>query len=240
MLKKRVKLFGIFIDDIDIEEAIARARASLYGGKTRIFFTPNLEMLDAARTNTDIRGILNNSSVNLCDGVGVILASKIMGTPIKNKVAGIDFGERLLALAEKEGARVFLLGGERGVAERAKRNLNMKHLYLNICGSHHGYFDDENDEICNLINQSGANILVVCRGFPLQEKFVVNNRNNLPNIKIFACLGGAIDVWSGDKKRAPMCVRTANLEWLWRIFNEPERIKRFLPSLSTLFCAYWN
>lgn len=241
MLKKRVNLFGVFIDDFDIDVAVALARASLCGGKARIFFTPNLEMLDAARKNADIKKLLNLSSINLCDGIGVILASKIIGKPIEHKIAGIDFGEKLLELAQKVGARVFLLGGEEGVAERARAKLRIKLPNLDICGTHHGYFDElKNDDVCHFINQSRADILLVCRGFPLQEKFVIDNRKSLQNIKVFACLGGSLDVWSGEKQRAPECIRNLNLEWMWRIANEPYRIKDFLASISTLFYALWN
>jgi N-acetylglucosaminyldiphosphoundecaprenol N-acetyl-beta-D-mannosaminyltransferase len=164
-----------------------------------------------------------------------------MGAPIKNKVSGIDFGEKLLSLAEKEGARVFLLGGEKGIADEAKRKITKKHPKINICGTHHGYFSCcENESICNLINESRAEILVVCRGFPLQEKFVVENKNSLKGVKVFACLGGALDVWSGRTKRAPECIQRINCEWLWRILNEPKRTKRFLSSLPALFRAIWN
>lgn len=241
MLKKRVKLFGVYIDDVDMDVATALAKASLHGGRARVFFTPNFEMLAEARRSREIRELLNSSSVNLCDGTGVKLVAKFVGKTVENRVAGIDFGERLLFLAEKEGARVFLLGGEKGVAKKAKSELSKKHPELNICGAHHGYFCElENDGICDMINKSGADILIVCRGFPQQERFVIENREKLKNIKVFACLGGALDVWSGDIDRAPEGVRKLNCEWLWRIANEPRRAKRFLSSLPLLFYAICN
>ena len=198
-------------------------------------------MLNTAQNNDEVRTILNSASVNLCDGIGVKIISKMIGTPIQNKVPGIDFGERLLALAEKEGASVFLLGGKRGVAKKAREEIRKKHPAINICSVHHGYFGDaESDDIFDKINKSGADILIVCRGFPLQERFVFENRERLCNVKVFACLGGALDVWSGMVERAPEIVQRINCEWLWRIMNEPERSRRFLSSLPILFHALWN
>ena len=110
MLKKRVKLFGVYIDDVDMKAATALARASLRGGRARVFFTPNFEMLAAARRSGEIRELLNGSSVNLCDGTGVKLVAKLMGKTVENKVAGIDFGESRTGLALSDAAR-FLASG---------------------------------------------------------------------------------------------------------------------------------
>ena len=241
MLEKKVNLFGIFIDDIPLARALELAKTSILGGDSRVFFTPNLEMLEGARKSEETRKILNSASVLLPDGAGVLLASKLLGTPIKSRVAGIDFGEGLIALAEKEGARVFLLGGARGVAKKAAKNHLKKHPNLKICGIHNGYFcAEEENEIIRKIQKSNPDVLIVCMGFPKQEKFVFEHRYQFSNIKVITCLGGAIDVWAGKKKRAPRVLQKAHLEWAWRIMGNPLRIKRFVSSLPVLFCAVWN
>ena len=241
MLQKRVNLFGLEIDDISLVRAIELARISILGGEGRVFFTPNLEMLEGARKSEEARAVLNSASVLLPDGAGVLLASQFLGTPIKNKVAGIDFGEGLISLAEKEGACVFLLGGANGVAKKAAKRLIKKHPALKICGIHNGYFNEETEpQIVKKIQRAHPDILIVCMGFPKQEKFIYRHKSEFSNIKVITCLGGAIDVWAGNKTRAPRLIQRAHLEWLWRIVGEPWRAKRFFMSLPALFYAAWN
>lgn len=239
MLQKRVNLFGLFVDDITMDEALEKAEKALCKDTEKeVIFTPNLEVLNGARQSEAVRKILNSASISLADGIGLRVVAFLVGVPLKNTVPGIDFGENLLSLAEKTSSRVFLLGAKDGIAQKATHNLKIKMPNLNICGTHHGYFtDDEIDSICDKINESGAQILIVCRGFPKQEKFVLLAKNKLPNIKIFACLGGSLDVWAGNVGRAPLSIRKMHLEWLWRIILEPERAERLLLSLPTLFLA---
>ena len=239
MLQKKVNLFGLKIDDISKDRALELAKLSLRGGDKRIFFTPNLEMLEKVRKDEKTRRILNSAQVLLSDGIGVLLVSRLLGNPIENKVAGIDFGKCLIALAEREGASIFLLGGAQGVAKKAAKNLLKRHKNLKISGIHNGYFENE-DEIIRKIQKLNPDILIVCMGFPKQEQFVFKHKQELSNIKVITCLGGAIDVWSGEKKRAPVMLQNINLEWLWRISSEPCRIKRFVVSLPALFYAIWN
>ena len=241
MLKKYVNLFGVKIDDISLLRATMLARTSLRDGEGRIFFTPNLEMLEMARKNGEIRDLLNSASVLLPDGEGVLLTSRLMKTPIKNKVAGIDFGESLVALAEKEGKSVFLLGAKEGVAKNAAKNLINRFPNLKICGIHSGYFSSEEEvDIIAKIKRANPDILIVCMGFPRQERFVVKHKSELESIKVVACLGGALDVWSGRKKRAPKFIRNARLEWLWRTAIEPKRALRLAKSLPVLAFALGN
>ena len=240
MLQKRVNLFGLFVDDITMDEALEKAEKALCGDTEKeVIFTPNLEMLTGANKSAAVRKILNCSSIALPDGIGLRAVAFLLGERLKNTVPGIDFGENLLRLATQTGSSVFLLGAKDGIAQKAAHNLKMKMPNLNICGTHHGYFtDDEIDSICDKINESGAQILIVCRGFPKQEKFVLLAKNKLPNIKIFACLGGSLDVWSGKVKRAPALVQELHLEWLWRVLLEPPRAERLFLSLSTIVSAF--
>jgi N-acetylglucosaminyldiphosphoundecaprenol N-acetyl-beta-D-mannosaminyltransferase len=240
MLKNSVNLYGLDISDVSLERAREIARVSLSGGESRVFFTPNLEMLEAARRNEKIRDLLNFASVLLPDGIGVLLVSELLGTPIKNKVAGIDFGEAIVALAEKEGKKIFLLGGKIGVAKLAAKNLIKKHPNLKVCGLHCGYFEGEENTVLEKIRRAAPDILIVCMGFPRQEKFVYTYREELSTIGIIACLGGTMDVWAGKKKRAPLFFRRANLEWAWRVAAEPKRLVRLIKSLPVIFDAVEN
>ena len=233
MLEKRVNLFGVRIDDITLRRAALLARKSILLGERRCFFTPNLQMLSKARGNDEIKELLNSSSISLPDGFSLKILVGILGKRVENTVPGIDFGEELLKISEKEGARVFLLGGRRGVAKRAAKKLFEKHQRLKICGVFHGYFKSEHaGAVCKMIEKSGADVLIVCQGFPRQEEFARFVMSESKSVKVVACLGGSIDVWAGDIKRAPECLRDCHLEWLWRILNEPSRCAEFIKSLD--------
>ena len=238
MLQKRVNLFGLWVDDISLGEAEERVQSVFHGSGAISVVTPNLEILHGARMSAGARAALNSADLSLPDGVGISIVAYLLGQRIENRVAGIDFGERLLALCEKEGKSVYLLGGRDGVAEKAANNLLRKHKNLKICGTHNGFFDDsEFGRICSQINVCAPDVLLVCRGFPRQEKFVMLSRSALPTVKVFACLGGSLDVWAGDIERAPETFRKCGLEWLWRIACEPERARKFALSLTTLALA---
>ena len=239
MLEKRVNLFGVRIDDSTLRRAALLARKSILSGERRSFFTPNLQMLSRAREDEKIKELLNSASVSLPDGFSLKILAKISGRRIENTVPGIDFGEALLKIAEKEGARVFLLGGKRGVAKRAAKKLLEKHPRLKICGAFHGYFKHcQAEAVCKMIEKSGADVLIVCQGFPRQEKFARLAMQKARSVKAVACLGGSLDVWAGDKERAPECLRDCHLEWLWRIANEPSRCAEFIKSLDLFPVAF--
>ena len=237
MKKEKIKLFGLNIDNIEMPIALDKARSALNGSKAPLaVFTPNLQMLEASRKDKNIRKMLNSADILLPDGVGVVLVSKMLGRKIKCALPGIEFGEKILKIAEQKGFRVFLLGGKEGIASLAAARLKKKLKDLKICGTHHGYItsDKQRDGLIEKINKSKADILFVCMGFPRQERFVLENREKLKRVRLIACLGGSLDVWSGKVRRAPKPFRKMHAEWLWRLSCEPCRIPRFLSSLPTI------
>ena len=231
-----VKLYGVKIDNVTKEEAVYRALRDT--GEPCVVFTPNALMLERARKDVELTQLLNRASLSLPDGAGVLRAAEKIGTPLRERVAGIDFGTELLARAERAGLRVFLLGGDEGVAERAAENLRKKHPRLCICGTTWGYFDKNGEENMNVISHIRAcrpHILFVCMGFPVQERWVIENLHHLTNIRAIACLGGSLDVWAGDIARAPAWMSRAGLEWLWRMLRQPKRLANLPEILSFLW-----
>ena len=240
-MNEKSSLFGLMIDRISLAEALRRAERTLRSPAlpSLAVFTPNLEMLDRARKSGSEKRLLNSGDMLLPDGVGIALVARLLNERLPERIAGIEFGESLIELAARRGERVFLLGGERGVAQDAAKRLKARCPSLNVCGYHHGFIksDRERRALINLINDRRASILIVCMGYPGQERFVAQSRRELPSVRIFACLGGSLDVWSGQKMRAPLPLRLCRLEWLWRVCLEPKRLKRFVPSLATLGAA---
>ena len=231
MLQKRVKLFGLVIDDVSLNDAMLLSKKSLENGMPMTVFTPNLEMLSMATKNSFIRETLNGANLHLPDGYSLKIVARLLGKGLKNTVAGIDYGKELLKLCSNEGRGVFLLGGKRGVSFRAGKNLKKEMPNLQICGVYHGYFAPSDVEnLIKRINLSGAEVIFVCLGFPKQEIFAARVKKELNQVKIVACLGGALDVWAGDKARAPVVFRQCHAEWLWRVLKEPKRAGRVIKS----------
>lgn len=208
----------------NLRRVLAKARPLPY-----LIFTPNLEMLSAAKHDSNVRALLGEADLLLPDGIGVRILS---GFRVKERIAGIEIGEFLLSLAAKKGYRVFLLGGKRGVAEEARKPLVTRFPALSIVGTHHGYFEkDEEGMLAEAIRSAKADILFVCTGFPRQEDFLFRNRKALSGVRVAVGLGGSLDCWSEHSKRAPLWMQKCGLEWLYRVVNEPERIPRLLSSV---------
>lgn len=200
-------------------------------GVSTTLFTPNLEMLVRSSEDKALRTLLNSANIRLPDGIGIYLCALFGGMRPPARTTGIDCAEALLSLAEKRGYSVFLLGGRQGVARRAATKLRRRYRALKVVGTHHGYFDkrqgaDENNSVIRSINEARPDVLFVCFGFPLQERWISENISSLPSVKLAMGLGGSLDVWSGDVRRAPKAFRNAGLEWLWRIAREPKRLLR--------------
>lgn len=231
-----LKLYGVKIDNVTKDEAVSHSLRST--GEPCVVFTPNALMLEGCRRDAALAALLNRASLSIADGAGVVMAAQKMGTPLFERVAGIDFGAALLARAACADLRVFLLGGDEGVAERAAQNLLKKYPRLCICGTSWGYFDkngEENKRLISHIRACRPHILFVCMGFPVQERWVIDNLHHLTDIRTIACLGGSLDVWAGDVRRAPAWMSRAGMEWLWRMLHQPKRFAHLPKILSFLW-----
>lgn len=234
----QVRLYGVRIDNFGKKEAVARALEPM--GEPCTVVTPNALMLDACRREPRLRELLDRASLSLPDGAGVLLAARRSGTVLKERVAGIEFGEALLERAARDGLRVFLLGGRNGIAVRAAQNLRARYPSLCICGTHWGYFGrdgEENRAVLSYIRACKADILFVCLGFPLQEEWIFENLGALSDLRVIAGLGGSLDVWAGTVRRAPRAVSRLGLEWAWRMLCEPRRL-RGLPALVRVWGGF--
>jgi len=170
---------------------------------------------------------VNHATLVLPDGIGIIHAAKILGEKLCGKVAGIDFAENLVSAMAKEDMRLFLLGAKPGVAEKAGRNLCEKYPGIVIAGCRDGYFSDE-QEVIDAVNAcGGADAVFVCLGAPKQEIFISEHIDEI-HATIFCGLGGSLDVFAGEVKRAPTIFIKLGLEWLYRLIKQPSRFVRML------------
>ena len=228
---ERTNILDVRVDKITKAQALEEFRAYLDGDRCRLIVTPNAEIVEKASKTPRLREIINEqASMVLPDGVGLIYASKLKGDPIEEKVAGIEFAHAAIELCSQLGRSVYLLGSKPGVAEQAAENLQKELPDLRIAGCRDGYFAAEEEEnIVRDINESGADFLCVALGSPKQEYFVSDHMADL-NVKAAAGLGGSLDIWSGNLERAPQFYIDHGLEWLYRMVQEPKRLKR-LPAL---------
>lgn len=226
-----IKIDGVRIDNVTLSEAVEAALAKR--GAPCFVVTPNAVMLEACGKETRLADLLNLADLSLPDGRGVLMAAGRQGQALRERVAGIEFGEALLARASVDGARVFLLGGGEDVAQEAAKRLCVRFPNLRICGTCWGYFDrtgEEDRRLTEIIRACRPDILLVCMGFPLQEEWIASHISLLGDVRVVAGLGGSLDVWAGRIKRAPTAVSRMGMEWAWRMIGEPKRMKK-LPAL---------
>ena len=222
----KTDIMGLQFDNITMVEAMDAAKALLQGEHAARVVTPNAEIAYEALHDENMRTLLNSAELMLPDGAGVVLASKILKTPLKQNVAGVDFADGLLGVLETTGQSLYLLGSKPGIGELAAQKMMQKHPRLRIAGIADGYFQDE-APVIDKINASGADVLFVCLGAPKQEQFMARHQKAL-HVKLMAGLGGTLDSFAGTVKRAPKWMIRLNLEWLYRLIKEPKRFKRML------------
>lgn len=224
-----VKILGVKIDKVDAASAYARfVRFMTEDGTLKMIFTPNAEFVMRAQKDPEFMQILNEGDMVIPDGIGVILASKIHGLGLTERVAGIEMMDRMLEYCHRTGKSIYLFGGKPGIAERAAEKINETYSNLKIKGVHNGYFSEkESLKILDDINEKKPDILIVALGAPKQEKWIYANRK-LINARVAIGVGGALDVYAGVAKRAPKIFQRLGLEWLYRLLRYPTRIGRMM------------
>lgn len=219
------EIFGIPFLSADMDTAVNLAFRKAEEAPVTVV-TPNAEILYQAERDTDLRDALDKADLALPDGIGVVLAGKILGRPVERKLAGVEFGEAVLSRAAEEGKSVYFLGAKPGVAEKAAGSIRKRYPQLRVAGCADGYFKDDGSAVSR-VRESGAWILFVCLGSPKQEVFMQRFRNET-GCRLTAALGGSLDVYAGNAKRAPKWMIRLGLEWLYRLCREPKRLSRMM------------
>lgn len=226
-MQKKIKILGIPFDNVTLEEALKEVEKMMSSEDQFHIATPNPEMLLEAQKNEKFRLVLQNTALNIPDGVGIILASIWLRKPLKQRVTGIDLMEKIIE--KSKGKKIFLLGAAKGVAEKTAEIFQKKFPEVKIAGTHSGSPKVEDEKkIVNKINSSAAEILFVAYGAPAQELWIERNLKKMPTVKIAIGIGGAFDFITGIQKRAPKWMQKIGLEWLYRLLQEPKRTKRII------------
>lgn len=238
---QKINVRGVYFDNVTMEIAAKCAADLIEAPGLDYIFTPNSEIVQSCISNPELYQIINSASLIIPDGIGVVYASKVLGRPLKEKVAGFDLSKHVMDYAAKNGKKVFLFGsaperdGTPAVCDMAAQKLSSLYPGINICGTRNGFFSESDiPEIIEQINSSGADILLVCLGAPKQEKWIYSNREKL-NVSLAMGLGGSLDVYAGTVKRAPDIFIKLNLEWFYRLIKQPSRIGRMMSLPKFLF-----
>ena len=222
----RIDVLGVEFDNYTMEEAVAEGLRLMNEPGAHYVVTPNPEIVEVCRENADARRAVNGADLVIADGIGVIYGAKILGTPLKQRLPGIEFAERLLARMAASQKSLYLLGAKPGVAEQAAARLRAQHPGLVIAGTHDGYFQDDAPVAAD-IRASGADVVFVCLGAPKQELWMEKN-GAATGAHLLLGLGGALDVFAGVVQRAPKVFQKTGMEWFYRLIKQPSRAGRMM------------
>jgi len=237
----KINIRGVHFDNVDAQQAIEKIKMFLDDDGLSVMYTPNSEIVQSCIDDKSLYEVVNSAQLIIPDGIGVVYASRILKTPLKARVAGVETAQKVVEYASKSGHSLFIFGGAKktedidAVSAIAAKKLCEKYPGLKIAGTRDGFFTpEESDGIVEEINNSGADILFVCLGAPKQEKWIYDNRDKL-KVKFAAGLGGSVNIFAGTATRAPEFFIKHNLEWLHRLLKEPARFGRMMSLPKFLF-----
>jgi len=229
---RRRVLAGVAIDNLSFEEAIGELRSSLLQGRRGFVVTPNADHVCMLQRDPELKALYEKASFVLTDGMSIVLASRLLGHPIKERCCGTDLFTSVCAMLAPLSQRIFLLGGQDGSERVAARKLQSEYpgLVVDAYSPAFGFESDpgETERIVARINRGGTDVLFVFVGTPKSEKWIYRNFSRL-HVKMAFSLGQTLNFYSGRKRRAPRWMQRAGLEWLFRLCQEPRRLwKRYL------------
>jgi len=234
-----VDILGVHIHDVTAQETLAHIVRFIAEGRSRQLVTVNPEFVMEARRNEAFRRVLNNADLVLADGVGILWAARILGRPLRERVAGSDMVPQIAAQAAERGHRLYLLGAAPGVAEAAARRLERVSPGLTVAGTWAGSpAESEAADIIRRVQQARPHVLLVAYGAPQQDLWIARHLREL-NVPVVMGVGGAFDFIAGVTQRAPRWMQDRGLEWLHRLGHQPWRWRRMLalPQFALLVLA---
>jgi N-acetylglucosaminyldiphosphoundecaprenol N-acetyl-beta-D-mannosaminyltransferase len=237
--RNSIELLGVRIDDVDMAASLEAIDGFIRSRTPHIVVTADASCVVLARKDAELREIVNSADLVTPDSIGILLAARLNGKPLTERVSGCDMVVHLCERASRLGYRVFLLGAAPGVADAAAEKLRERFPGLDIVGIQHGYFKPEETEaVVSMIRAAEPDLLFVAFGIPLQEKWI---RRHMEALGAPVCMGvgGSFDVLSGKVKRAPKWMQRYGLEWVYRLASNPRKIGKVmtLPVFAALVVA---
>ncbi len=226
MKPSRIEILGVPVDCLTMDRTVELAASALAGNVAHSIVAVNPEKVMRARYDVRLRDQLRRAGVLIPDGIGVVIAARILGLGRLQRVPGSELMPRLCELAGRTGRRVFLFGAAPDVNERAAQVLQTRYRGLAVAGMQHGFLNDgDMPDLVDRINSLQVDILFVALGSPKQEDWIDRYLPQL-NVKICQGVGGTFDVIAGRVRRAPAVFRAVHLEWFYRLATNPRRLHR--------------
>jgi N-acetylglucosaminyldiphosphoundecaprenol N-acetyl-beta-D-mannosaminyltransferase len=240
----KARIGKIPVDRISLEDMLCSLTTAIRSRTTKTVFYANSYAVTLAEEDPVFAAAMGKADAIFCDGFGVYLASRVLGSSIPQRFAWPDWIGQLGVACRDEGVSMFFLGAKEGVAADAAKKLASAVPALRI-DSHHGHFakdDASSREVIELVNRSGAAVLLVGFGMPLQEKWITEHRERLDPIVVFS-VGAMFDYVAGNVRRGPDWLTHYGFEWLTRLLIEPRRLwRRYLlglPEFALLVGRQW-
>lgn len=229
----RKRILNQPIDILNINQAVYFAKMALLNPKQLKIITLNPEMMVNAQSNIDFQSAINNANLIVPDGSGIIWALKLLNPDTYSdleRIPGIELTEKILSSANELGKKLAIYGSSKSVIEKVSIEFSKKYPKLELVKAIDGYEKNKTElEIAEEIAAENPNLILVALGTPKQEIWI-NKHSHLFPRSVMIGIGGSLDVWSGEKNRAPEWIRNSQLEWLFRVLKEPSRIPRLLSS----------
>lgn len=223
---RRINVLSVFFDNVTLDD-MKQNIIYFFEKQTQhnlFIVTANPEIVDYAQQDTEYRALVNSADYVVADGTGVVMASKLLQTPLKERVPGIELMEVCLNIANEQHQKVFLLGAENEVVKAAYARLKAQFPNVKF-DFHHGFFELSDNKVVKQIKAFNPDYIFVGMGYPRQESWIEQHANQFEQTLLMG-VGGSIEVFSGTKKRAPKLFRKLNLEWVYRVIIDWKRIGR--------------
>ena len=228
MILNDVRILGLKVHNVTMADALAFVEEALHKDGFSRIITLNAEIAYGAYDDEKLVSLINEADLVTPDGSGILWAADRYGTPLKERVCGIDLLMALLEHYNDDSHGFYFLGAKAEVANAAAEKIRSSYPNLRFCGYHDGYFGKENSEaMAKEIKESGAEILIVAMGAPFQDLWIAEY-GKACGAKVAIGVGGSLDVISGTVKRAPKIVQKLRLEWLYRLLKDLSRWRRVL------------
>lgn len=226
----RIQILNTTVDNLSMQETLALVQEKIQNKEQVHHVVVNAGKIAAMHKDLELRKSVNESHIINADGQAVVWASRFLGKPIKERVAGIDLMAKLVEMAHRNKNKIFLFGAKEEVVKEVVDKYSNIYSPDIIAGYRNGYFSpSEEKEIAQQIADSGTQMLFVAISSPIKENFLYKHRDILKNVNLIMGVGGSFDVVAGKTKRAPLWMQNAGLEWFYRFLQEPKRMwKRYL------------
>ena len=235
MKNNRIELLGLSIDNLSMQETLDRIGEIISAKKPVQHVVVNAAKIVHAQKDNHLKSVINNCGLINADGQAVVWAARILGIPLKERVAGIDLMYNILKISPEKGWRIYFLGAKEEIVKKVVEKAKVDFPGIRVAGFRNGYFKDNDEEnIVQGIKESGADILFVAISSPQKEIFL-NKYMKEMNVPFCMGVGGSFDVYAGHTKRAPVWLQRIGMEWFYRILQEPRRMWKRYATTNPVF-----